>query len=209
MFPALSELLPEEKRRLHELELQFNEVERGASYSHINDVSLGLSEMCMRFDQLDKLVQSEPKDRREDCKRRITHLRNSHQHIKISLESWIKRNSQYNFDAQKKDLFGGADLEGGTMRESVIAENSSLGHSSRMMSDYLATGQETLSNLLSQRERLKSVQRKVFDILNYLGLSNTIIKNVERRDSVDKWIVYAGMFFILLLIFLVYFYMRK
>jgi golgi SNAP receptor complex member 2 len=201
MLPALSELLPEEKRRLHELELQFNEVEKGSSYSHINDVSLGLSEMCMRFDQLDKLVLSEPKDRREDCKRRITHLRNSHQHIKVSLDSWIRRNSSYNFDAQKKDLFGGADLEGGTMRDAV--------NSTRMMNDYIASGKETLGNLLSQRERLKSVQRKVFDILNYLGLSNTIIKNVERRDFVDKWLVFVGMLFILLLIGVIYFYFRK
>jgi golgi SNAP receptor complex member 2 len=209
MLPALSELLPEEKRRLHELELQFNEVEKGSSYSHINDVSLGLSEMCMRFDQLDKLVLSEPKDRREDCKRRITHLRNSHQHIKVSLDSWIRRNSSYNFDAQKKDLFEGADLEGGTMRDAVIAESKSLDNSTRMMNDYIASGKETLGNLLSQRERLKSVQRKVFDILNYLGLSNTIIKNVERRDFVDKWLVFVGMLFILLLIGVIYFYFRK
>jgi golgi SNAP receptor complex member 2 len=209
MLPALSELLPEEKRRLHELELQFNEVEKGSSYSHINDVLLGLNEMCMRFDQLDKLVLSEPKDRREDCKRRITHLRNSHQHIKVSLDSWIKRNSSYNFDAQKKDLFGGADLEGGTMRDAVIAENKSLDNSTRMMNDYIASGRETLGNLLSQRERLKSVQRKVFDILNYLGLSNTIIKNVERRDFVDKWLVFVGMLFIILLIGVIYFYFRK
>lgn len=209
MLPALSELLPEEKRRLHELELQFNEVEKGSTYSHINDVLLGLNEMCMRFDQLDKLVLSEPKDRREDCKRRITHLRNSHQHIKVSLDSWIRRNSSYNFDAQKKDLFGGADLEGGTMRDAVIAESKSLDNSTRMMNDYIASGKETLGNLLSQRERLKSVQRKVFDILNYLGLSNTIIKNVERRDFVDKWLVFVGMLLILVLIGIIYFYFRK
>jgi golgi SNAP receptor complex member 2 len=209
MLPALSEILPEEKRRLHELELQFNEVERGSSYNHIDDVSLGLSEMCMRFDQLDKLVQSEPKDRREDCKRRIMHLRNSHQHIKVSLDSWIRRNRQYNFDSQKKDLFGGADLEGGTMRVSAVAEGTSLGHSSNMMNDYIASGQETLSNLLSQRERLKNVHRKVFDILNYLGLSTAIMKNVERRDSVDRLIVFGGMFFIIALIVFVYMYLRK
>jgi hypothetical protein len=111
MIASLSELLPEEKRRLHEIELQFNEVERGSSYIHINDVSLCLTEMNSRLDQLDKLVQAEPKERREDCKRRISHLRNSHQHIKISTENWIRRNNQHDFEAQKKSLFGGADLE--------------------------------------------------------------------------------------------------
>ena len=209
MLPTLSELLPEEKRRLHDLEQQFHEFGKGSSFSRVNDVSMGLSEMVMRFDYLDKLVLAEPKERREDCRRRISHLRNSHEHIKSSLDSWVKRNSQYNFEAQKRDLFGGADLEGGGISDAEIAENSSLGHSSRMMNDYLAQGQETLGNLLSQRDRIKSVQRKVLDIMNYLGLSNTIMKGVERRDSVDKWIVYVGMLLIMILVFFVYWYLRR
>lgn len=209
MQPSLSELLPEEKRRLHDLDQQFNDAEKSSSYSQINDVSLGLGEMSKRFDQLEKLVHAEPKERREDCKRRISHLRNSHEHIKFSLDSWVRRNNQYNFAIQKRSLFGNADLEGGTISDAEVAENSSLGHSSRMMNDYLSQGQETLGNLLSQRERIKSVQRKVLDILNYLGLSNTIIKVVERRDTVDKWIVYSGMVLITFTIFFVFWYFRR
>jgi Golgi SNAP receptor complex protein 2 len=209
MIASLSEILPEEKRRLHELDLQFNEVEKGSTQIHINDVALGLTEMSNRFDQLDRLVQAESKERREDCKRRISHLRNSHQHIKISVENFIRRSRLYDFNTQKKNLFGNADLEGGgTMSDAEVAENTSLNNSSRIMNDYLATGKETLDNLLSQRERLKSVKRKLFDILNYLGLSNTIIRVVEKRDYVDKLIVYGGMIVIILILILVYCYLR-
>lgn len=209
MIASLSEILPEEKRRLHELDLQFNEVENGSTQIHINDVALGLTEMSNRFDQLDRLVQAESKERREDCKRRISHLRNSHQHIKISVENFIRRSRLYDFNTQKKDLFGNADLEGGgTMSDAEVAENTSLNNSSRIMNDYLATGKETLDSLLSQRERLKSVKRKLFDILNYLGLSNTIIRVVEKRDYVDKLIVYGGMIVIILILILVYCYLR-
>jgi Golgi SNAP receptor complex protein 2 len=208
MIVSLSEILPEEKRRLHELDLQFNEVEKGSTQIHINDVALGLTEMSNRFDQLDKLVQAESKERREDCKRRISHLRNSHQHLKISVENFIRRSRLYDFNTQRNDLFGNADLEGGTMSDAEVAENTSLNNSSRIMNDYLATGKETLDNLLSQRERLKSVKRKLFDILNYLGLSNTIIRVVEKRDYVDKFIVYGGMIVITLLLILVYCYFR-
>ncbi len=94
------------------------------------------------------------------------------------------------------------------MSDAEVAENTSLNNSSRIMNDYLATGKETLDNLLSQRERLKSVKRKLFDILNYLGLSNTIIRVVEKRDYVDKFIVYGGMIVITLLLILVYCYFR-
>lgn len=36
-------------------------------------------------------------------------------------------------------------------------------------------------------------QRKALDILNTVGLSNSVLKLVERRHRVDKWIAYTGM----------------
>jgi Golgi SNAP receptor complex protein 2 len=206
---SVSELLPEDKRRLHELELQFIELERGNPNISYSDVNLGLSEMDKRLDDLDRLVQSEPSHRREDCRRRLQHLRNSHQHIKNSLENWYRRRSKNNIEIQRRELFGNADLEGGVPTESEMAENSSLLKSTRMVNDYIATGQETLSNLVGQKERLKAVQRKVFDILNYLGLSNNIMKSVEKRDVVDKWIVYAGMLIVILLLGFIYFFLFR
>ena len=207
---SLSELLPEDKRRLHELELQYVELERGNHNISPSDVALGLREMGTRLDELDKLVQGEPSHRREDCRRRLQHLRNSHQHIKSSLDAWMRRRNQNNIEVQRRELFGNADIEGGVApSEQQMAENASLLKSNQMINEYIATGQETLANLIGQKERLKSIQRKVFDILNYLGISNSIMKSVERRESVDKWIVYGGMLLVLLLIVFIYFYWMK
>lgn len=75
-----------------------------------------------------------------------------------------------------------------------------MSRSSNMVSNYIAIGQETLSNLMSQKERLKGVQKTTFDMLNYLGISNSLMRSVERRDKIDKWFVYIGMILILLLI---------
>ena len=74
-----------------------------------------------------------------------------------------------------------------------MAERDSLHRSSQMVGEYLAHGQETLNELLDQKARLKGIQRKVFDIMNYLGVSQSIIKAVEKRDLTDKWIVLSGM----------------
>ena len=99
-------------------------------------------------------------------------------------------------------MFLGADLEGGNGYEieSNVAESASLSRSSNMVNNYIAIGQETLSNLISQKERLKGVQKTTLDMLNYLGISNSLMRSVERRDFVDKWIVYIGMILILLLV---------
>lgn len=44
------------------------------------------------------------------------------------------------------------------------------------------------------------MQRKMFDVMSMLGVSNSTLRYMERRASVDKAIVYGGM--VLTLVFL-------
>jgi golgi SNAP receptor complex member 2 len=204
----ISELLPEEKRKLHELEQQLIEFERGNTTIQASDIDMGLNEMIYRLNELDKLVLKEPKTRRDDFRRRAQHLRTTYSHIRSSLDNLVRRKDRTRYDSNKRDLFAGAnhDIEGGDL-EAEIAESSSLARSGKMLNEYIAIGQETLSSLGSQRERLKGIQRKAFDILSSLGVANTLMKMVERRDSVDMWIVYGGMVLILFLLGFVWFYL--
>lgn len=206
----LSELLPEEKRKLHELEQQLIELERGNTTIHASDISIGLNEMTLRLDELDKLVLKEPKARRDDCRRRVQHLRTTYNHIRDSLQHLIRRKDRTRYDTNRRDLFAESNrnLEAGDL-EAELAENSSLQRSGRMLNEYIAVGQETMSGLLSQKERLKGIQRKAFDILNSLGIANSLMRAVEGRDNVDKWIVYGGMVAILVIIVLVYMYLAR
>ena len=87
---SISEILPEEKRRLHELELKLVELEKDNNVQ-ASDIYIGLNDMLLRLEELDKLVTREPKGKRDDYRRRVLHLRNSHQHIKNSLDSIVKR----------------------------------------------------------------------------------------------------------------------
>ena len=43
------------------------------------------------------------------------------------------------------------------------------------------------------RERLKGAQRRALDVLHTLGLSDTVMRLIERRQSRDKLITYGGM----------------
>jgi Golgi SNAP receptor complex protein 2 len=206
----LSELLPEEKRRLHELEQQLIELEHGNSVIQTNDITIGLEEMANRLDELDKLVQKESKLRKEDYRRRVQHLRTMFNTIKTSLVGLLKRKEKMNYSTQRRELFAGARTEEDKDAMALeLAENGSLDRSGRMMNDYISVGQETLSELVGQKERLKNIQRKVFDIMNYLGLANSIMKSVDGRESVDKYIVYAGMALITMLIFAIWFFLKR
>lgn len=102
-------------------------------------------------------------------------------------------------------------------------------NSSRMLEEASATGAAILAKYSEQRERLKvslfskflvftvicrqiqwhwifvqGAQRKALDVLNTLGLSNSVLRIIERRNRVDQWIKYAGMIltFVIVIAFL-------
>lgn len=205
----LSELLPEEKRKLHDLEQQLIELERGNTVIQPSDIVLGLQEVSIRLEDFEKQIQKETKAKKDDFRRRLQHLKSTHSHIKESLDNLIRRKGLSNYEGQRAQLLAGARSKPSDDLALEMAENGSLVRSSRMVNEYLTMGQETLQDLVSQRERLKSIQRKAFDMLNYLGVSNTLMKGVEQRDVVDRWIVIGGMIFILILLYLVWRYMMK
>ncbi len=192
------------------MEQQLIELEHGNSVIQTNDITIGLEEMANRLDELDKLVQKESKLRKEDYRRRVQHLRTMFNTIKTSLVGLLKRKEKMNYSTQRRELFAGARTEEDKDAMALeLAENGSLDRSGRMMNDYISVGQETLSELVGQKERLKNIQRKVFDIMNYLGLANSIMKSVDGRESVDKYIVYAGMALITMLIFAIWFFLKR
>lgn len=205
----LSELLPEEKRKLHELEQKISEAEYGNSRYTYSDLSFEYEQLMNRVSGLDKLLSKEPRSKIDDYRRRLAHLKSSAQHVKLSLDNIGKKHSYHsNIARQRAELFGGAQGKGEDITLEM-AENGSLSRSSQMINEYISLGRESLGELSSQRERLKAIQRRVLDIFNYLGLSNTLMKTLENRDNVDKWIVYGGMLFIIILLVVVYMYFRK
>ena len=185
----ISEILPEDKRRLHELEEQVTQLESSKSGTtrgggtNIYDVQMGLDDMSNRLVELEALVNKEPKARRDDYRRRVTHLKSSFDHVKKSFDAVARRQGvNLSLQGQRAELFaGGADRDANYNNPNFdleAAEAGSLTSSSRMVGDYLAVGQETLAELHAQRDRLKGVQKKVFDMLNYLGMYKPVYTSV-------------------------------
>ena len=195
----LLELISEDKRRIFELEQQIVQIERTNDSKLLSDVYLGLSEMANRIENLENMANQEPRARRQDMRRRVAHLKGSHIHIQSSLGVLANRIRSSKYETQRNELFGDSHNDGNNDNhlldlEAAVSESTSLDRSQGMVQSYLSIGRETLEDLYSQKERLKGVQRKALDILNYLGLSQSIMKNVENRENIDKWITYIGMF---------------
>ncbi len=85
-----------------------------------------------------------------------------------------------------------------------LKANSSLQRSHDMLDQYLSQGSNVLSSLSTQREALKNARRLILDIGTRLGVSQSILAAVTRRESGDKWIVFGGMVITLGVIYFVF-----
>lgn len=66
----------------------------------------------------------------------------------------------------------------------------------------LGAGINILEGIRDQGITLKGARKKVLDLANTLGLSNTVMRMIERRSTQDKYILFAGMVIVLLCLYL-------
>ena len=199
----ISEIFPEDKRRLNDLEIQLTELERGNPRVDAMDIRIGLEDMHQRLNLLDSLVLKEPKAKRDEYRRRVNHLRSTHSHLSNSLESINKRSGnttslrsrlfgkQYSQEREELGAVNARDYE--SQLEVDMEMGNSLDRSNSMLSDYLNTGQETLAELVSQRERLKGVKGMVFSLMNTLGVSAQVMDAITYIQQRDGYVAYGGM----------------
>ena len=208
----------QEKRKITDIEQLVLALEKGSLSVDAATVACELQGTLGRLNSLDRMVLLGSKSRQEDYKRKVLFLRSSYEHAKSGLDKYMKKqSSKASPYAYQRDtlLQGSRDPAivasgggGGGDFDVEQAEAASLNRSTRMVYSYIESAQESMAELHSQGSRLKGVQRKVLDIMGYLGLSDTIMKNANRRDAVDRIIVYGGMLFTLLLIFVIWKYFR-
>lgn len=205
----LVEMIPNTKKKLHEIEQSLHELNKGNSAINPTDIFSGLDEISKTIDSLEQIALKEPKAKKDDYRRRLQHLRASHSQLKNSLESYLMKSQNNNFVNLKSKLLSGKNPTDNIHTEYALemAENGSLSRSSQMVNDYINIGREALTELSSQRERLKGIQTKALDILNFLGFSGQLIKAVEKRDFFDKWIVFIGMALVILIIFVIWWFL--
>ena len=81
-------------------------------------------------------------------------------------------------------------------------------HGQHWKGDKISSGADEPSGNYSECDRRKnpkpccaqSAQRKALDVLNSLGLSDSLLRVIDRRQRMDKWITYGGMLVVCLLI---------
>ncbi|KAI0481962.1 V-snare-domain-containing protein [Xylariaceae sp. FL0804] len=74
----------------------------------------------------------------------------------------------------------------------ALREQNFFASTNTALDEYIARGQAVLGDLGSQRDMLKSTQKRLYSVANTLGVSGDTIRMVERRARQDKWIFAGG-----------------
>jgi hypothetical protein len=103
--------------------------------------------------------------------------------------------------SKKNDDF---DAEAANELRMAVAEQESLKQSSRGVDEMMGIGRAVLESLGSQGETLRRATDKVEGVATSLGLSNSLLRAVRRRQFGDAMIVYGGMIGVTLVLYLFY-----
>ncbi|KAK1645466.1 hypothetical protein QYE76_063271 [Lolium multiflorum] len=148
--------------------------------------------------QMDRLWRSIPaKGQRDLWKRKVEQLSEEVESLKETLDKHSFRQRKRILEAKERaELFERANGESSHVLQIFDDEaqaRQSARTSARALDEAYETGVAILQKYSDQRDRLKSAQRKALDVLNTVGLSNSVLKLIERRHRVDKKIAYGGM----------------
>ncbi|XP_050204509.1 membrin-11-like [Mercurialis annua] len=154
-----------------------------------------IQSLCAEMYRLWHSISSKPQ--RDLWKRKVEQVAEEAESLKQSLDRYSMRNQRRLKEVQERaELLHRANGESSHVLRIFDEEEQarqSVRSSKRMLEDSLSTGSAILAKYSEQRERLKNAQRKALDVLNTVGLSNSVLRLIERRNRVDKWIKYMGM----------------
>lgn len=160
------------------------------------------------LDQMGIEVQNLPSNQRSSYNTRL-------RQYKSQLDECKSRLNQLVDDQDRKDLFGSryTDEDGNVssdQRKQLLQNNSSLERSSQRLKDSQRTALETeaiggniLNDLRSQREQIQGSRNTLMTADNYVDKSIKTLKSMSRRLVANKFISYAIIGVLIVLIFLV------
>jgi len=166
----------------------------------------------MQLDIMDQLVLRETPAQREVWKRKIMELREDAKSLRRSGEDYDRRrNANVRHQRERDELLRRrkqrTNPSGVDERDmaNLADEGKSLQQSTYMVGDLIASGETSLNNLQQQRQQMGGITGVLFDMGNRLGLTQSTMRIIERRDITDAYLVFGGMIVTILVIYVVWF----
>ncbi|XP_067412321.1 Golgi SNAP receptor complex member 2 isoform X2 [Emydura macquarii macquarii] len=173
-----------------------------------NDIQARIDRIFSNLERLEILSSKEPANKRQNAKLRVDQLKYDVQHLQTALRNFQhRRYVQEQQEKQREELlartFTANDSDTTIPIDETLQFNESLQNAHRGMDDLIGSGTSILKGLRDQRVTLKGTHKKILDVANMLGLSNTVMRLIEKRAFQDKYFMIGGMLLSCMVMFLV------
>ncbi|KAI4878868.1 hypothetical protein NFI96_000725 [Prochilodus magdalenae] len=154
------------------------------------------------------ILKTEDKTKAYPSAWRVDQLKYDVQHLQTGLRNFQhRRHAREAQEREREELmsrsFTTNDADTSIPIDDTLQFNSNLHSAHRGMDDLLGSGSSILNGLRDQRGTLKGTHKKMLDVANMLGLSNTVMRLIEKRATQDKFIMITGMLVTCVIMFLV------
>lgn len=208
-------LYHQSNKHVHEVQSQMGRLESCDKQSvHLleNEIQARIDQIFSNLERLEILSSKEPPTKRQNAKLRVDQLKYDVQHLQTALRNFQHR--RYAREQQEKEReelmtrsYTTNDSETSIHIDETLQFNSSVRNAHQGMDDLLGSGTSILEGLRDQRKTLKGTQKKILDVANMLGLSNTVMRLIEKRAFQDKVVMIGGMLLTCVVMFLVFKYL--
>lgn len=197
----MESLYHQTKRLLLDIQNGLGNIERApAEDAHTteNEVQHLIDNVIKNCERLDILVNKEPPTRRSSAKLQVDQLKYDCQHFQAAMRTLQQKRYYRMREEQEREALMQRSFQPNSGDTSIsmdhaLSHHNSLSNTHRELDDLIGSGSSILDSLRDQRSTLKRAHRRVLDVLNVLGLSNTVMRLIERRTTQDKIIFYGGI----------------
>ncbi|CAK9817547.1 Golgi SNAP receptor complex member 2 [Anthophora plagiata] len=193
----------------------FSQLEKRTPNLDVKDIETNIKSKInlinSNCERLDILCLKGPIYQRQNAKMRVDQLKYDSRHLTAALNSWQNQMLKKQREEAEREALLSRQFTTNDHIDIMIdhnaQHNSSLKNALHGMDDLLQSGSSILDSLRSQRITLKGAHKKLIDIGNTLGLSNTTMRLIENRTRQDGFILVGGMLFTCVVIILVIIYL--
>ncbi|XP_060059279.1 Golgi SNAP receptor complex member 2 isoform X1 [Erinaceus europaeus] len=208
---AAHQAVDKDPEQIHEIQSNMGRLETADKQSvHLveNEIQATIDQIFSHLERLEILSSKEPPNKRQNAKLRVEQLKYDIQHLQTALRNFQhRRYTREQQERQREELlsrtFTTNDSDTTIPMDESLQFNSSLQKIHHGMDDLIGGGHNILEGLRAQRLTLKGTQKKILDIANMLGLSNTVMRLIEKRAFQDKYFMIGGMLLTCVIMFLV------
>ena len=201
---SIAELFPKCRKLSYDSRQQLAQVQNGVLPA--SELVLSLQELSNQLDLMTQLVVRERPAQRQVWKRKIQELRVESEGVRRQAEHYdklvntnVRRQKERDelLTRRKQSQFSSSNERDMT---NLADEAKSWNQSQYMVDDLIANGEASLQSLRLQREKMGGVSRLLGQIDDKLGISNSTMKIIERRDITDAYLI-AALSLLTLIIF--------